>query len=578
MSINQYEFEEFVSTQALENAINFKGKANPKVLLGKSISKFPDIKSNVGEYANIINGIVDDVNSMTIEEQNDKLRELNPDFFDRKKEKKEVQKKDGLPNLPDTENGVVVRIEPAPSGHLHLGHLFPIVANYELKKKYGGKFIVRIADTNPDNIDISNYDKVIDDIKWICDGEIDEIFYQSERVPIYYKYLRQLAQINKIYVCNCDSETFKSYTDNCEMCPHAKMNFDTQKEKFEKFMKEELKDSVLRFRGDIKHKNPAMRSFTLARINENKHAKVGHKYKVWPTMNIAVAIDDVLMGLTHVIRGKDHEINMERQMLIHKALGMKSPNYFHIGRMKFVDMELSKTKLAQMIEKEEFSGWDDPRVPSVLSYRKRGYRAEAFRKFILSLGISKRDSKITSEEYHKGLDYFNKQILETESDRCFFVHNPKTLHILNVDDFPSKEIKLNKHPDDSSRGFREFRVESDWLIDGLDFDNLSASDKLRLKHMGNFEIIEKESNVMRVKFISKEYSKDFKFKRNIHYVPFRDNEEVEVFLTDNSRLKGFTENLHNLKEGSSIQFERFGFVRFDSRDKSGKKIFYFTHR
>ena len=267
MSINQYEFEEFVFMQALENAINFKGKANPKVLLGKSISRFPDIKSNIGEYTNIINSIVDDVNSMTMKEQGDKLRELNPDFFNKKKEKKEVQKKDGLPSLPDTENGVVVRIEPAPSGYLHLGHLFPIIANYELKKKYGGKFIVRIADTNPDNIDISNYDKVIDDIKWICEGKIDEIFYQSERVPIYYKYLRQLAGIDKIYVCNCDSETFKSYTDNCEMCPHAKMNFDTQKEKFEKFMKGELNDSVLRFRCDIKHKNPAMRSFTLARVN-----------------------------------------------------------------------------------------------------------------------------------------------------------------------------------------------------------------------------------------------------------------------------------------------------------------------
>lgn len=557
--VNDSEFENFVFEQALENAVNYSGKSNPKALIGKCVPKFPEMKEDMAHFMNEINNIVEQVNEMNLDEQREKLLEINPDFFKQKEQKKEDnknQKSDGLPNLSDAENGVVVRMEPAPSGYMHLGHLFPIVANYETKRKYGGKFIVRIADTNPDNINIENYDKVIEDINWICENDIDEIFYQSDRLPLYYKYIRQIFEMEKAYVCECDGETFKAYTDAKEECPHAKMTQDLQEEMFEKFMKAEynMGEAVLRFRTDITHKNPAMRSFSLARINTNKHARVGNKYKVWPTMHLAVAIDDIEMGMTHVIRGKDHEINMERQMLIHQVLGMKSPHYFHIGRMKFVDINLSKSDLTKKIEDRVYEGWDDPRVPSLVSYRKRGYKPEAFRKFILSLGISKRDSKITSEEYHKGLDYFNKQILETESDRFFFVHNPKKIHITNIDEYPEKEIQILKHPDHKERGYRHFELSGDYLIDSIDHDNIKVLDTIRLMHFANFKVTGKDENGLKVEFISKEYDKNLELKRNIHFVPFKENEKVIVVMQDNSRLKGVVEDLDNIKENANVQF------------------------
>jgi len=578
--INVKEFEEFVTLNALENATLYNGRANPKAMVGKCVAKFPEMKKNMGAHMSQINKICDQINSLNPEEQKSKLVELNPDFTG-KKEKKELPKKDGLPPLTNTENGVVVRIEPAPSGHLHLGHLFSVVANYEVKKKFGGKFIVRIADTNPDNIDIKNYEKLIEDINWICDNEVDEIVYQSDRIKIYYKYLRELLELDKSYVCECKGETFKNFTDAKEVCPHAKIPHNKQIEMFDKFMNGgyNVGDAVVRFRADITHKNPAMRSFGIARLNKKNHARVGYKYSVWPTMHLAVAIDDALMNMTHVIRGKDHEINMDRQKLIHTALNFKSPEYFHTGRMKFVDMILSKSELTEQIEKGEFEGWDDPRVPSILSHKKRGYKAEALRKFILSLGISKRDSKITKDEYYKGLDYFNKQILETESDRYFCVCEPKSLHITNITDYDETELKLQKHPEDKSKGFRNIKVENDYFIENNDFQKLNVGDKMRLMHFGNFEIEEKTQEEIKVKYISKEYNKDLKVKLNIHFVSKSDNEKVTIVTPENEKIKAICEQIEKYEIGDSVQFERYGFLRLDSIDgEVNKKTFYFTHR
>lgn len=574
--INIEEFENKIYELALENAVSFKGKANPKALVGKAMQNFPPMKENMGICMQSINKIVEEVNSKNLEEQEKNLLEINPDFFDKKKEKKEPAKKDGLPILENCENGVIVRFPPAPSGHLHLGHLFGIVANYEFKKKFGGKFILRFEDTNPDNIDISNYEKVIEDVKWICDGDIDEICYQSDRMDIYYKYLRTLFELNQCYICDCESETFKAYTDSKEKCPHAKMSFEEQKKLFEDFMLGNS-EGVLRARADIENKNPALRTFPLARINTNNHARAGTKYKVWPNYNMACAIDDALMNLTHVIRGKDLEIGEFRQKMIHNSLGLNSPIYFHYGRMKFEDVDLSKSKLTSLIEQGVYSGWDDPRVPSILSYRKRGYKAEAFRKFILSLGISKRDSKITSDEYHKGLDYFNKQILEEEAHRHFFIEKDyKKIEIKNLQEFKEKEILLPKHPTNKSLGNRHFKLENEYIINSKDFNNIDRGDLFRLMHFANFKVLNKNEDKLEVEIISINYDKELGLKSNIHFLG-SDKVKAKIIMPNNSILNGFVEDLKNPKDNMAIQFERFGFVKYE-KNENEEFIFYFTHK
>jgi len=580
MTIDETKFNEFVELKTLEVAQMNNGQANPKAILGRCFPVFPKIKQDIPKYSKIINEIVEKINQLNDEEQKSKALKLDPNFG-QKKEKKKIPKPDGLPTLHNTENGVIVRIEPAPSGHLHLGHLFSVVANYETKKKFGGKFIVRLADTNPDNIHIENYNKVIEDIKWICNGEIDEIVYQSDRIQLYHKYLRELIELEKAYVCECQGEDFKNFTDSSKPCPHAQIPYETQLEMYDKFMTGgyEPGEAVVRYRADITHKNPAMRSFGLARINKNNHARVGHAHTIWPTMHLVVALDDPLMGMTHVIRGKDHEVNMERQKLIHKDLGLKSPEYFHTGRMKFTDIILSKSKLTEKIESGEFEGWEDPRVPSLLSHKKRGYKAEAFRKFILSLGISKRDSKITKNEYYKGLDYFNKQILEKTSDRYFSIIEPKEIEIENITEMDFKEFTIQKHPEDPAQGLRHIKTIKNYLIENKDFQKLEIGQTIRLMHFANFKITNKDENKITLKYISKEYDKNLKLKANIHFVSKEENEKVTIISNDNKKIQTISEPIEKYQIGDSIQYERYGFLRLDSVDEHTKeKTFYFTHK
>ncbi len=590
MTIDETKFNDFVELKALEVAQMNGGQANPKAILGRCFKDFPEIKQDIPKYSKIIAEITAKINALSEDEQKAKVLELNPEFTT-KKEKKVIPKSDGLPSLENTENGVVVRVEPAPSGHLHLGHLFSVVANFEVKKKFGGKFIVRMADTNPDNIALENYEKVIEDIKWICGEDekenkgkevIDEIVYQSDRVQLYHKYLRNLVEIDKAYVCECQGEDFKNFTDASTQCPHAKIPHTTQLEMFDKFMTSgyEVGEAVVRYRADITHKNPAMRSFGLARLNKTEHARVGFQHTVWPTMHLTVAIDDSLMGMTHVIRGKDHEINMDRQKLIHKDLGLKSPEYFHTGRMKFTDLELSKTKLSEKIESGEFENWEDPRVPSILSHKKRGYKAAAFRKFILQLGISKRDSKITKDEYYKGLDFFNKQIIEVESNRYFSIKEPVEVEIENIQDIPFNDFTIQKHPENPAHGLRHIDTINKYLIENTDFEKLESGTKIRLMHFANFEITSKEENKITVRYISTDYDKTIGIKANIHFVSANPaaTEDVVIVDSQNNYIAAISEKIEKYQIGDSIQYERFGFLRLDRIDEEGNKVFYFTHK
>ena len=576
--INEEEFEEFVFTQALENAVSFEGKANPKALIGRAVAKFPDMKKDMNTYMSKINNIAEQINSFTVEEQKEKLLKLNPKFFTQTKEKK--VKKEGLPNLPNHEGKLRVRFAPAPSGRLHIGHAYNIVYNSEYVKEYGGEFILRIEDTNPENINIENYDRIIEDVKWLTEDNVDEIYYQSDRIETYYKYLRTLVESGAAYVCECEAEEFKSFNDASAACPHREIPVDKQLENYEKFFNGKYKDgdAVLRFKADLTNKNPALRDFPIARMKSGEHTRVGTKYNFWPMYNFCAAIDDATMDINYVIRGKDGEINGQRQDMIKKSLGLKTCNYFHIGRVKFEDIELSKTKISERIKNKEYENWEDPRVPSLASYRKRGFRAEAFRKMIVAQGISKRDSRVSSEEYHKSLHYYNKQILEKEAERFFFVHNPKVVHIENRSEIKEKIIKCPKHPEDHSKGFRELEIGDHLYIDSIDFNELEVGDEFRLMHFGNFKILDKTKTALNIKFTSKEFSRDLPIKRNIHFVPYKDHEEIIIVLQDNSKLKGIAEKLDNFKEHDSVQFERFGFVNYIEKNDEKRKVFYFTQR
>ncbi len=240
-----------------------------------------------------------------------------------------------------------------------------------------------------------------------------KILIQSNRIKLYYQYAEKLINKGKAYVCTCSSEQFKKYINNKISCPCSKKSAKEHMKRWKKMLsksEERYKQgqAVLRFKSDMKHKNPAMRNFPLARINTSKHPLQGNKYRVWPLMNLAVSVDDIEQGMTHIIRAKDHRDNAKRQEMIFKALNKKIPWTAFLGRIHLKDMVLSTTKIKQDIEKGKYTGWDDKKLPTLISLKKQGYKPKAFYGLVEQIGLNEVDKKLDKKELFHLLDQFNK--------------------------------------------------------------------------------------------------------------------------------------------------------------------------
>ncbi len=395
--------EKKTKAYALKNALSYDGTAR----MGSVISSLFNEglkKSEVKKYGKKISEIIFKINSLSVEDQRKEFKKLRKEVHKRKG-------REGLPKLPGAKKGkVVMRFAPSASGPFHVGHALTASLSFLFVKKYGGKFYVRIEDTNPENIYKQAYEMIKKESDWLFDKKA-KIVIQSDRIKIYYKYAEKLIKKNAVYVCTCPQEKFKEFVSAKKDCPCRRRGSKENLEKWRKMLdKKGFSEggAVLRFKSDMKDKNPAMRDFPLARINLARHPRQGNKYRVWPLMNFAVAVDDIELKMTHIIRAKDHRDNAERQKKIFSVLGKKFPWTAFLGRIKFKDMELSSTKMRQAIEKKEYVGWQDSRLPTIASLKKRGYKPRAFWKFAEQIGFSESDKVIDKEEYFKLLNSFNK--------------------------------------------------------------------------------------------------------------------------------------------------------------------------
>jgi glutamyl-tRNA synthetase len=405
--MNKKDLENKSFAYALKNALLYNGKAEQNAVISGLFNeglKKEEVKKNIKK----ISEIVRKVNSLSVEEQKKEFKK-----FENETSKRKIRK--GLPELPNARKGkVIMRIAPSPSGALHIGHAMTACISFLLVQKYGGKFYVRIEDTNPDNIYKPAYNLIKKDSDWLFKKK-EKVIIQSKRMKTYYRYIEKLIRKKYAYVCTCSSEKFKGFLNFKENCPCRNNDVEENLFRWKKMLDKSSRsykegEAVLRFKSSMNHPNPAMRDFPLARINQSSHPLQKKKYKVWPLMNLSVAIDDIELGMTHIIRAKDHRDNSMRQKMIYDALGKKFPWTSFLGRFKFKDMELSATKMRKDIEEKKYSGWNDPRLPTIITLRKKGYKPEAFWKFAERIGFSESDKVMDKKEYFELLDYFNRNI------------------------------------------------------------------------------------------------------------------------------------------------------------------------
>ncbi|MEK6945482.1 MAG: glutamate--tRNA ligase family protein [Nanoarchaeota archaeon] len=392
-----------IRAYVLKNAIAHDGKANPGSVISALFNEGLE-KSEVKKVMPKIQEIIKDVGTLSLEDQKKEFESLDKVVSHR-------ETREGLEELPNSKKGVVMRFAPSPSGPMHIGHALTSCISFLYVKKYGGKFYLRIEDTNPENIYKPAYKMIEDEGKWLFEG-IAKTIIQSDRMDLYYKYAEKLIDKKSAYVCTCSQEKFKGYAESKKNCPCRSLSVKENVERWKKMLDKKGFDegeAVLRFKSSMSHKNPAMRDFPLARINLTPHPRQGEKYRVWPLMNLAVAVDDMDMKMTHIIRAKDHRDNAERQKMIYAALGIKKfPWTAFLGRIHFKDLELSTTQFRRGIEKGIYSGWDDAKLPTLASLKKKGYKPQAFWKLSERIGLSENDKVMDKKEFFLLLDGFNR--------------------------------------------------------------------------------------------------------------------------------------------------------------------------
>ena len=555
------ELEEVVYKHALMNAVKHKGSASPKAVMGSIMSQEAELRSRAKEIGPLSAKIVAKVNELSKEEQQAEMDKLGLEIH----EKKQV-KKEGLDELPGSHDNVVMRFAPNPSGPLHIGHARAAVPNGEYVKKYGGKFILRIEDTDPKRVYPPAYDMIQEDLKWLG-IEPDEVYFQSDRFEIYYKYAEELIKRGAAYMCTCDGGEFKKLKDNCQLCPHRNQSVEENLKLWEQFPSMEAGSAVLRIKTDINHKNPAIRDWVAFRIVDEEHPRLGKKYRVYPMMNFSVSVDDHLMGMTHVLRGKDHLANSEKQKYLYKHMGWDTPEFIHYGRLKMEDIPLSTSKAKEGIESGKYSSWTDPRLGTLRAIARRGIQPEAIWNLMVEIGVKMSDSAVSWKKIY-GL---NRNVIEDKANRYFFVKNPVKIDVGDCpEEFSNFALEKELHPDFPERGNRTLDFNGSVYIDGDDFKD----GHIRLMDLINIDI-----DNGTVKFNSASFEDARKIKaRIIQFVPTEEAIKAEVVMDDASVVEGFCEkDCKNLEVDDVIQFERFGFVRLDEI-KDDKLVFYYAHK
>ena len=301
------------------------------------------------------------------------------------------------------------------------------------------------------------------------------------------------------------------------------------------------------------------------RLVDEKHPRLGNKYRIYPMMNFSVALNDHLMGMTHVLRGKDHLANSEKQKYLYNHMGWDVPEFIHYGRLKMEDITLSTSKALAGIEEGIYSGWDDPRLGTLRAVARRGINPKAIYDLITEIGVKMADSAISWKKIY-GL---NRNLLEPIANRYFFVENPI---LVNVNGYEAGSVVIERplHADYLDRGNRLLTFDGSAY---LAFNDLNDG-VVRLMDAVNAEV---SGNKLTYHSATFEDARDIKAKI-IQWVPSNENVNVKIVMDDASLKRGLGEiALRDLKVGDIVQFERIGFARLDEI-KDDELIFYFAHK
>jgi glutamyl-tRNA synthetase len=558
------EIDHIIRRLALKNALDHKGSANPKAVLGKVIGEHSEWREKRAELVKKVDIIVGEVNKLSVEDQRKVLEEEAPEML----EKKEKKERDIFAFLGISKGAsVVTAFPPGPEKYPHIGHAKALLLNYMLAEQHRGKFVLRFEDTNPKLVQGVFYDIMQENFKWLG-VKWDELVYASDNMELFYSMCEKVLESRDAYVCNCDMEKIRLSREKGVACECRDRGAAENLEMWQKMKELPEGHAVVRLKIDLKHKNTTMRDPTIFRIIDAEHARHGKKYRVWPNYDFQNSIMDGHYGVTHRLRSKEFELRSELQQHIQKILGLAGTKTYEFGRFNMVGVESSGRVIRENIENGSLLGWDDPSLTTLVALQRRGFQPEAIKNFVVSTGISKAEATMTWDD----LIVHNKRLLDASVDRYFFVADPVELWVKGA---PDQKVELNLHPE-HRKGGRTFSVGDTFYVAKSDLENLEEGKMYRLMDCLNFR---KQADGFEFDSLEVNRYKEHG-EKIVHWLPKSDDlVAVEVMMPDKSVVTGFAEKgVSKIKEGAVVQFERFGFCRLDKKEKDDRLVFWYTHK
>jgi glutamyl-tRNA synthetase len=560
----------------LRNALDYNGNAKLDAVISKILGSKPEIKTQIKIIIPKVKEILEHINSLPIHEQRNLLINKYPQSVE---PKKAIEKTEShLPPLNNAELGkVITRFPPEPNGYPHIGHAKAAIIDEEYAKMYSGKLILRFDDTNPLNEKIEYYDAIMEGISWL-NIIPDLIKNTSDDIYLLHSYGKKLINNNGAYICTCDQTTIHDLRSKGISC-RCRKDLENILENSDKIFNGyyHQNEAIIRFKGNMSSNNTTLRDPTLFRIIESRHPKIGEKVILWPTYDFAAPIEDSIDGVTHAFRTKEYELRNELYRQILNILHMRVPEVIEFSRLEFEGLPVSKRKLKPLVEEKKVEGWSDPRLPTLMGLKKRGFTPEAIRRFVLSLGITLSETKPSIEI----LESFNRKIIDSKAKRLLFVNAPFKITIKNAE---AKEAILKNHPS-LEMGYRKINIKNTVFISSIDAEKLNIGMEIRLIDLYNIKISgidkgKKEGLAEYTDDILKENIQKIQWVSNQDSIKYKIIKPNKLFIGDkfNSNsletLNGFAESfVTTLPADTMIQFIRLGFCRIEDN-----KTAIFTHK
>ncbi len=521
----------------------------------------------------------------------------------------------------DLESGkrqqVVTRFPPEPNGYLHIGHAKSICINFGLAEELNGRCHLRFDDTNPVKEDDEYVEAIKDDVRWLGFDWGEHLHFASDYFDQLYAWAVQLIKAGQAYVDSQSAEEMRSnrgtLTEPGKDSPYRERSVEENLELFEKMKNGEFPDGshVLRAKIDMAAPNMNLRDPAMYRILHAHHHRTGDKWCIYPMYDFAHGQGDSIEGVTHSICTLEFEDHRPLYEWFIKSLAIFAPQQIEFARLNLSYTVMSKRKLLQLVRENYVSGWDDPRMPTLVGMRRRGYPAAAVRNFCERIGVGKGASWIDLSVLE---DCVREQLNET-AYRRMAVLDPLKVTITNYPAERVEDILSPNHPQKPELGNRvvpftnELYIERDDFMEDppKKFFRLGPGREVRLRNAYIIrcdEVIKDEQGQV----IELRCSADLdtlgeapadgrKVKGIIHWVSARHAEKVEVRLYDRlfsqenpdkaenylsalnpqslQIIQAYAEpGLHSAAAGETFQFERVGYFCVDSREsQAGKPVF-----